>query len=468
MSGVIFDDIQRELTRVAGEFPCDFYDVRCVVARGSSIDLVKDRSREVSESSIQGVGIRVLKDSGWGFSATNTPEPNRLAAAFKTAWKLAKVTGASTSEKFTLEERDPFVAKTEVTARKPLEDIGIDEKLLLVREQDRIARDDPRVVNTHFVYSDGTFEARYFDCNGREITSRGSSVRLGCAVFAKETGDVQKGSRLLAGRGGFEVLEDQGLEHLGSDCALEATSLLDSKPSPAGKFTLIMDPKLCGTFIHEAFGHPCEADAILQKSSVLEGRVGERVGVDGITIVDDATIEGSYGFYHHDSEGTPGQRTVLVEDGILKGFLHSLETASRLGVEPTGNGRAQSYDYTPQVRMSSTLLEPGDYSFEELVEDIKHGIYAQDWLYGYTDPGSGSFMFKVKKAQLIEGGELQDRLYRDAAMSGITLEVLGNVTGLGKVQDRSPGVCGKGGQGVPVGDGGVHVRVRDIVIGGRH
>ena len=235
-----------------------------------------------------------------------------------------------------------------------------------------------------------------------------------------------------------------------------------------------MDPKLTGTFVHEAFGHAVEADLVLNKESLLEGKIDEKVAIDEITIYGDPTIgQGKkynlpyelFGSYFIDSEGIPSQKTTIIENGVLKNFLHSIETSSRMNVAPNGHGRATSDSSRPQVRMGITMVEPRDWALEDMIQDTKNGILCEDFQYGYTDPTTGNFQFKCKMSYIIENGEKKE-LMRDASLSGMTLEVLNKISAIGKEVSMSDGMCGKGGQSVRVCDGGPYIRIEDVIVGG--
>ncbi|MEE8357896.1 MAG: TldD/PmbA family protein, partial [Candidatus Hydrothermarchaeales archaeon] len=233
---------------------------------------------------------------------------------------------------------------------------------------------------------------------------------------------------------------------------------------PSGAFDLVLDPNLTGVFIHEALGHAVEADLILQDESILKGKLGEEIASDLVTVYDDPTLEGSFGFYSYDSEGVKGEKTTLIEDGVLKSYLHSRETSSRLGQRNTGNARAQSFGNQPIVRMSNTYVKPGDHDIEELFEGIKHGIYLKGSKGGEVDTARGVFQFSAEEGFLIEEGEITKPI-KDVALSGETLEILRRISALGNDFDLSIGFCGKAGQAVPVGDGGPHIRTFATVGG---
>ncbi|MHA1561542.1 MAG: TldD/PmbA family protein, partial [Promethearchaeota archaeon] len=232
-----------------------------------------------------------------------------------------------------------------------------------------------------------------------------------------------------------------------------------------GKFDIIMDPSLSGTFVHEAFGHAAEADGVIAGESILADKMNKKIGEDIVTIIDDGSIEDQFGFTPFDDEGIKGQKNVIVKDGILVGFMHNLETASKMGVKPTGNARAMNISSSPLVRMTNMYLKPGNSTLDEMIQEIKNGLLCVGWTYGYCEI-TGQFMFKMAKAYMIENGE-KTHIIRDAAISGLTLSVLKRITMLSKDYEMDPGHCGKEGQSVSVGSGGPHTMIKDMVIGGQ-
>jgi TldD protein len=228
---------------------------------------------------------------------------------------------------------------------------------------------------------------------------------------------------------------------------------------------VIVDSKLGGVFVHEAMGHACEADGVLAGNSILENKIGTCIGNEAVTILDDGSNRERYGYIPADSEGIASQKTVLVETGCLQGYLHDLESASRMNMAPTGNGRAEAYDFMPQVRMTNTMLEPRDWTIEELVADTKDGLYCKGWQYGYVEPNKGNFMFKSKEAVLLENGE-QTTLLKDVALSGQILQVLHDIDAIANDFGTSGGHCGKGGQNVRVSNGSPHFRIKNVLVGG--
>ena len=228
---------------------------------------------------------------------------------------------------------------------------------------------------------------------------------------------------------------------------------------------LIADPDLTGVYIHEALGHPCEADLVAAGDSCLEGRLGQKIGSDIVTVVDDPTLRGGYGAYPVDDEGVDAREKMLIRNGVLTEYLNHRETAGRFDLEPNAGARAQDGLHHPLVRMSNTVIQGGSHrDLDALVDDVEYGVFACGTRGGQVDTGRGSFQFAAQEAWLIEGGELTQPL-RDVSVSGMTLEILNDVDGLAKEGGlASPGFCGKG-QTVPVGDGGPYMRISTALVG---
>jgi len=277
---------------------------------------------------------------------------------------------------------------------------------------------------------------------------------------------VQFGRYSVGDRRGFQIV--RGLEAQCEEAARRAVDLLRARPVKGGRYTVIMDNRLCGVFAHEAFGHLSEADFICENDRLRQiMRLGRRFADDGVTIVDDPTLPQEAGSYAFDSEGVPARRTALLEGGVLAGRLHSRETAAKMDEAPTGNARAISYHYQPIVRMSNTFVLPGDRDPQEMIAETRRGIYARGFLGGQTN--IEMFTFTPEEAHLIEDGRLTRRV-RDMTLTGNVFETLHHIDAVGNDLRLFGGLggCGKGGQApLPVGDGGPHIRVRNLVVGSR-
>lgn len=466
--------LTKKLQKIAKD-QIEYWDIRIGIKNGTNLDFTDQKSREISSYDIIECGIRTFINGGWGFNVLKNPNKNTLISGFLKAIKLAKLSESLCKNKFKITERDPLIKNFKITCKKRLEDIGIDEKIQVIKSHEKIALDySPKIKNTHTLYLDGHSQNLILSSFGHHIIQDLSFLRLFSLIHAQEKGILQRSINSIGGIGGFEIIETEEANNLSEKTAKEAVNLLKAKSPVGGKFTVIMDPKLTGTFIHEAFGHACEADLVLNKESILEGKIGLKIAKANIEIIDDPTMNQGkkfnlpyelFGSYFIDDEGTPSQKTTIIENGILRNYLHSLETSSRMAVPSNGHGRANSCSSRPQVRMGFTYLVPKDWKYEEIIEDTKHGVLCEDFQYGYTDPTTGNFQFKCKLSYKIEDGEKRE-LMRDVSLSGLTLEVLNNVTAIGKTMSYSDGICGKGGQTIRACDGGPYIRTEEITLGG--
>ncbi len=444
----------------------EFIDLQYQQNHYNHINLVDGKTRNILSAIDKGIGIRVFIDGGWGFACTDKLDTESITKSMDSAFKIAQITGERAKVKFKLIGLSSHRKKIAFPEKKKLSDISIDEKLKLAISLDKQAKEfDQRIVNTNTTYLDFVGNQLLLNSYETRLEMKVNYVRIAAANYAFEAGVRQRGFESIGGTGGFELAESEKALNLGKDASEKAIKLLKAKPGKAGKFTVIMDPSLTGVFTHEAFGHASEADAVLSGESILADKIGTQVGLETVTIIDDPTIVGNFGYYPYDNEGTPSQKKTIVEKGVLTNFLHNLETASRLNMAPMGNARSQSYRFIPLVRMSNIYLKPGSLTVEELLEEVKTGLFLEGWIYGYTDPAKGSFTFKCRQAHRIVNGELKG-LLRDVGLSGMTLEILNNIIGIGSGLEYSDGYCGKGGQNVPVGDGGSHVAVKNVVVGG--
>jgi TldD protein len=345
------------------------------------------------------------------------------------------------------------------------QDVDIDDKKELAADVDRAARSVAGISSVTASYSDGTQWTRYMNTEGADITSSVTRCLCQAEIIAREGGSAVGYRARVGATGGYEVFSREDPVARAGRAGRAAMRILGAGRPPKGKTTVVADPDLTGVFAHEALGHAAEADLVLSGDSILKGRLGRRIGAKGIDIIDDPTLKWGFGSFPFDDEGMKGKRKFLVRDGILEEFITSRETAGELGLQPNGGARAEGFDSRPLVRMSNTMVRPGDHSKEELIEGVKKGILALGTRGGQVDTAKGRFQFNAQEAFLIEKGEVT-RPLKDVSLSGDTLRVLRNIDALGRTMKfGSPGFCGKG-QMVPVGDGGPYARIRNVIVGG--
>ncbi|MFW9987972.1 MAG: TldD/PmbA family protein [Candidatus Odinarchaeota archaeon] len=474
---VIDESLLKQLNQMAKE-KIEYWDIRAEVNKGTSIDFTDQKSKAISSFEVIDCGIRAFKNGGWGFSVLKDLNRDSIKLGLQKAVKLSCLSESLSNLKFKINPSDPIIEKFKNNQKKKLEEIDIKDKINLVKEHEKIASEySSYVKNTHTIYLDGHSQYLFLNSFGSNIIQDLSFLRLFCMVFTQKNGIVENSLNSVAGIGGYEIVETEKAINLSRNSAEEAVALLDAKSPVGGKFTVIADSKLTGTIIHEAFGHACEADHVLSNESILKDMMGKIVASEEVSIIDDPTMGQAsqfnlpyelFGSYFIDDEGIPSQRTIIIENGILKNYIHDIETSSRMNVPPNGHGRASSSSERPQVRMGFTFLEPKDWNIDEIIEDTKNGILCEDFKYGYTDPTTGNFQFKCKFSYRIKNGEKKE-IMRDVSLSGMILEALNKVSAIGnqKSFNYSVGICGKGGQGVRVCDGAPYIRLEDVTIGGQ-
>ncbi|NHI93200.1 MAG: TldD/PmbA family protein [Candidatus Lokiarchaeota archaeon] len=448
----------------------EYIDARICSYENNVIRFVDGITKDVISSNEMGIGIRAFKNGSWGYLCSNNISKESLQKMVDKVIKLTNTLESKSKIKFGLNEPELIKDSWQAPEKKSIKNISIEDKMQYIKNiyKQSISYDE-RIYNSNILYFDSIKNEKILNSSGLHLDITTSYVRNVVSNYAFDGTKRQFALRSIGGIGGWEIIEQEKAQNLGNLASEQAVRLLKAKALKAGRYSAVLDQTLAGLFVHEAFGHCCEADAILNGESVLENKLGEQVGAEMVNIVDDPTIDGLYGSYKYDSEGVLGKKKYLVKNGVLHSYLHGLESASRMNQEhSTGNARAGGYSHLPIIRMSNTLIEPGDRSLEEMVEEIREGIFARRWKYGYVDPSKGEFQFKCAEAYKIKNGEIdKNQIYADTALSGITLEVLHNITGIGKEIEFSPGTCGKEGQSAPVTDGSGYLLIpKGIVFGG--
>jgi len=444
-------------------------DVRAVENEGTSIQLQDGRSDKVNRYRSRGLGIRVLLKRAWGFASTDGHDREKAFDCLEMATAMAGASQERVGELGVVAEAEPVEDRVQAKFEKDPRSVSLGEKMKLLSqyEQAAVAAGDGKLVNTQVYYSDAVERVTLCNTRGTFLEMESVRTRLGANLTAQDGEIRQRGGESRGEQCGYELMDRITPEEVSVKAARRAVALLKAKRAPAGKFTVVFHPSITGLLTHEALGHNAEADLVLGGESILEGKLGTQVGSDCITIIDDGTIPGSWGSYPYDSEGTPSQRRVLIENGVLKGFMHSLETSARMGVAPNGSARAQGFGNRPVVRMSNTFIQPGTMTFEELIKDMDLGVYLKAGQWGYVLCERGQYTCSAGEGYMIRNGEVAEHL-RDVCISGMTLETLINADAVSSdFEMKMAGMCGKSGQGMYVNAGGPHVRVRDIIVGGQ-
>ena len=365
-------------------------------------------------------------------------------------------------------------------AINPLETLSREQKVDLLRLVDKVARaEDPRVVQVNANVSAIYEEMLVAATDGTLAADIRPLVRLSVSVLVEENGKRERGSSGMGGRYGLnfflephivngEMVGYNRAEYLAKEAVRMALVNLGAMPAPAGTMPIVLGAGWPGILLHEAVGHGLEGDFNRKESSLFTGKMGELVTSPLCTIVDDGTIQNARGSMTVDDEGVPSQRNVLIENGILKGYLQDKLNARLMGVAPTGNGRRESYAHLPMPRMTNTYLTEGNHEFDEMIESVEYGIYAPHFSGGQVDITSGKFVFSTAEAYLIEKGKITKPV-TGATLIGSGIDAMQQVSMVGKKMEIDPGIgtCGKEGQSVPVGVGQPTVKLDKITVGGR-
>lgn len=447
----------------------EFADVRSVERVSTTIIRQDGRADKLNQSNGLGIGVRVLKGQAWGFASTSRTGSDDALQCLRAALEMSEASRARIEEPGQVAHLAPIEDQVKSDFRIDPRSVSVSEKMGALEryEKEAIAVGRDYLVNTVVGYSDSYRREIVLNTLGTEVLSESVRTHLHTSMTAGE-GDVrQRGTERVGRLAGFELIEETPPADFSIKAANTAVSLLSARKAPAGKFPVVFHPSITGLLTHEAIGHNAEADHVLSGSSIIEGKLGQRIASDAVSIVDDATIPGVWGSYSYDSEGTPSSRRVLVDQGVLTGYMHSLETAAKMGVAPNGSARAQDYYHRPIVRMSNTFIVPGTLSFEALIRDIDLGIYLLGGEWGYVMSEQGQYTCHAGEGYIIRNGQIKEHL-RDVSVSGLTLETLMNIDACSSAFEmKMPGTCGKSGQGMPVDNGGPHVRVRELVVGGQ-
>jgi TldD protein len=426
----------------------------------TGISLVEGKVESVEYGVYRGGGVRLLSDWKTGYAFCDSWDDARLKEVARVAAKMAWGGGSQDIQDLT-EREGRGILSYEV----PLDEVGAGRKTEIVTHADHVARAyDPAIKQVKVSYTDEM--KRMLVCNSEGVMVRQEVplVWISIDTLAQRGSIRAPGYVRRSAKRGFEYPSMKFIEETATEAARQATVMLDAEESPRGEIPVIIGSG-GGVVFHEAVGHGLEADGVEKETSFYTGLVGTRVGSEQVTIVDDGSIENLRGSYDFDDEGTPSQRTVLIENGILKGYMYDLLTARKLKANLTGNGRRQSYKHYPLVRMTNTVLLPGQYEAQEIIEATSSGIFTKHLGGGEVDTTTGNFTFGVREAYLIENGRITSPI-KGATLMGNGPEILKRIDMVGDDVAFWPGTCGKG-QWVPVTSGAPTLRITGINVGGR-
>ena len=461
-SPLIHADVLERTLSAALKSGGDFAEVFAEDKVNSSALLDDGRVEELSSGRDRGAGIRVISGDTTGFAHTTDLSETGLAAAATAAAAAARGGGGGVRT-ITLTRRD--VASPHVVLRSPIE-IPKSRKVELLQRADAAARAAGGAIRQVTVgYGDS--RRRILVANSDGTLAADEVIRTRLMVQAVALGDagMQTGYDVAAKTIGWELFDEYDVEEIARKAAGRALTKLNSRPAPSGKVTIVLNKGAGGTMFHEACGHGLEADLVAKDTSVFRGKVGQRVAARGVTIVDDGSYAREWGTSAIDDEGNATKRNVLIEDGILTDYMWDLRHAKKEAHVPSGNGRRQSYQHLPIVRMTNTYLLAGQEDPASIISGTESGVYCAKLGGGQVNTATGDFVFGMVEAFLIENGKLTEPL-RDANLIGNGPEVLQAIDAIGNDFATGVGTCGKDGQGVPVSDGNPTLRVQGITVGG--
>ncbi|MCF6154749.1 MAG: TldD/PmbA family protein [Candidatus Brocadia sp.] len=439
----------------------DYAEIRIQEGVSTGITYVGKELESIGENNTFGGCVRALFKGGWGFVAFN--DIANLPRYIEMACEQARFVGTEESQLTTVPViNDKVKTKVEIDPA----DISLTDKQAICNKYNNMILSARQIQTSNVRYVDSHGTVYFANTEGSFIVQETIFCGISLLAMARDGMNVQQAYHSAGDLRGFSNV--QNMEYKCEEVTKRAVDLLSAKPVTGGKYTVIVDPKLCGVFVHEAFGHLSEADFIYENKKLREIMVlGKRFGIDALSIVDDGSLVGEAGYNKYDSEGVPTQKTYLIKNGILTSRLHSRETAAKMEEKPTGNARAIGYAHAPIVRMTNTYMEPRDYTFQKMLSEVDNGIYAIGALGGQTN--MEMFTFSAEEAYMIRNGKIQEKI-RDVVLTGNVFETLMNIDAIGNDLQIHGGLggCGKGGQSpLRVSDGGPHVRIRNVVIGGR-
>ncbi len=419
-----------------------------------------NRIENISSGLEIGVGVRFVKNYKTYYGFTNDVSKTSILNL------IENLASASREEKEVVIDFTRGDLRYEGIVEGTDLDVPTDKKVDFLKEANESARSfGDRIKQVTVVLRDQLQEVCIVNTEGKIVEDLRPRVVFYVLVVASDGVELQTGYEPVGHLGDYSLFERISPEEVARRASERALKMLKAKPAPSGSFTVVISSSAGGTMIHEAVGHGLEADLANQGLSVYSGKVGEKVASELITVVDNGYMKGKYGSSGYDDEGVPTGKNVLIENGILKGYMYDLLEAMKAGEEPTGNGRRQSYKHVPIPRMTNTYIAPGETSPEEIISDTKEGILVVKMGGGQVNTVNGDFIFEVSEGYLIENGEVTEPI-KGVSLIGNGPKVLEEIDAVGSDMGFSIGTCGKDGQGVPVSDGMPTIRIPKITVGG--
>jgi len=436
----------------------EFAEVFAERRSGLTMTIDESRVESVQSGAEEGAGVRVIGDGTTYFAHVDGLDPDDLERA------ASEVAGALRGA-----HTEPRALQAAAVSPQPIEqrpeDVPAERKAALLRELDERGRGEGgEVAQLRASYGEARREVTVANSDGLLTGDDRTRVRIGAHAVARRGERAETGSETLGGHRGFELFDDDP-GAIAAGAARTALTLLDAGAAPTGSMPVVVGGGFGGVLFHEMTGHGLEADHVQKGASVYAGRLGETVAQPLLSAYDDGRLPGEWGSDAIDDEGTATQKTLLIEDGRLSSYLYDRLRAERDGVPSTGNGRRESFRHLPIPRMTNTYIAPGEDTPQAMIGEVKRGFYAVSFGGGQVDPATGDFVFGVSEGYLIEGGKVT-RPCRGATLVGNCRDALAAIDAVGDDFWMKTGICGKGGQHVPVGTGQGHVRIGSMTVGG--
>jgi len=452
--------IGHQLAEIFNQYSADYIEAHIEERQTSQITYRGRELESIGRRTAIGGNVRALVRGRWSFVSLNNL--GDLPGRVELAVKQAQFGG---NNKIKLASVEPVVDIVPPGIHGNPVIVPLSEKKQLLDEYNDIIWHTPKLQTSIINYGDTHKKVIFLNSLGSYIEQERADITLRLTIVAREGSDIQQAGLSMGSSGDFSLI--QGLHQQVEQTARLAVELLSAPQVKGGEYTVVLDPVLAGVFTHEAFGHLSEADFIYENDRLRQiMTLGKKFGSPELNIIDSAAIPGLRGSYKYDDEGVPATKTYLIREGKLVGRLHSRETAAKMGEKPTGNARAVDYRYPPIVRMSNTYIEPGTASFNDIISDIKEGVYVKNWYGGTTS--MEMFTFSAGEAYMIRDGKLAEPL-RPVMLTGNVFTTLNNIDAIGNDLDMNQGGgCGKGEQvPLPVSNGSPHIRIRHCLVGGK-
>ena len=460
--GVSENDLHKVIT-VALEKGGDYADLFFEHTLSNFIGLQDGEVNRAGSDIQYGVGIRVVSGDQTGYAYVENISMSEMMNAARTASRIANGSAKTPAVK-----ADEKSFQNHYTVINSWENVDIQAKMpYLQKINDRIFELDPRVIKVNANINDITSYILYYNSEGRLCHDFRPMIIVRGSCIMQQGDRIENNGTSRAGRYDFSFLSDELIEEMAKETVEKTTILFDSIQPKGGEMPVVMAAGASGILLHEAIGHAFEADFNRKNISIFSDKLNKKICDEHINVVDDGTIEGDRGSINFDDEGVESQKTYIVKNGVLNSYLHDRISARYYGVEPTGNGRRESFKSMPIPRMRSTFMENGNYSEEEIITAVKNGVYLENFTNGQVQIGAGDFTFFVKNGYMIENGKLT-RPIKDINIIGNGPKALADITMVANnlIIDQGAWTCGKDGQGAPVSQGLPSVLVKQLTVGG--